>query len=373
LPFGLRTAPLIFNLFAEALHWILESQLGWEFVSHYLDDIIITIRELDFTSISEAASKFVTLTNLLGIPRNDAKDECGQRIIVLGYLLDTNTFEISIPDEKLQKIRNTITEALQKDSMTLREIQVIAGLLSWASPAVQLGWVFCKRLWRFETQFAPYHTQKRLSIPLEVADDLRWWHESIATFNGIRFFDDPSRTPFHLFTDACKKGMGGFYYEQGSPEWESNIAKISILNSFSIPVIDADEKATFDINIYEVRAVRLALEQWGPQWRHQRLVIFTDNNATFRGIQKGYLDSSANNDLRRLLCLAVEYDIELQPHWLAGTSNQLADALSRSDFNSVANWCPHWQLRPTTTFLSYHHLRKSGSMKWNLCSPTKQS
>jgi hypothetical protein len=55
--------------------------------------------------------------------------------------------------------------------------------------------------------------------------------------------------------------MGGFYYEQGSPEWESNIAKISILNLFSVLVIDADEKATFDINIYKVRAVRLALEQ----------------------------------------------------------------------------------------------------------------
>ena len=93
-----------------------------------------------------------------------------------------------------------------------------------------------------------------------MADDLRWWHESIATFNGIRFFDDPLRTPFYLFIDACKKGIGGFYYEQGSFEWESNIAKILILNLFSVLVIDADEKATFNINIYEVRAVRLALE-----------------------------------------------------------------------------------------------------------------
>jgi len=94
-----------------------------------------------------------------------------------------------------------------------------------------------------------------------------------------------------------------------------------ISNSFSIPVIDVNQRAVFDINIYEVRAVRLALEQWGPRWRHQRLVIFIDNNATFRGIKKGYLDSIANTDLRRLLCLAVEYDIDLQPHWLAGASN----------------------------------------------------
>jgi hypothetical protein len=54
--------------------------------------------------------------------------------------------------------------------------------------------------------------------------------------------------------------MEGFYYEQGSPEWESNIAKILILNLFSILIINADEKVTFDINVYKVRAVRLALK-----------------------------------------------------------------------------------------------------------------
>ena len=62
--------------------------------------------------INGIALKFITLTDLLGIPRNDAKDECGQRISVLGYLLDTNTFEMSIPDEKIIKIRNAIDNAL---------------------------------------------------------------------------------------------------------------------------------------------------------------------------------------------------------------------------------------------------------------------
>jgi hypothetical protein len=76
------------------------------------------------------ASQFITLTDLLGIPRNDEKDEYGQRTLVLGYLLDTNTFEILIPDEKIIKIRNAIDDALQKHVMTLREVQVIAGLLS---------------------------------------------------------------------------------------------------------------------------------------------------------------------------------------------------------------------------------------------------
>ena len=68
------------------------------------------------------ASQFITLTDLLDIPRNDEKDEYGQRTLVLGYLLDMNTFEMLIPDEKIIKIRNAIDDALQKHVMTLREV-----------------------------------------------------------------------------------------------------------------------------------------------------------------------------------------------------------------------------------------------------------
>ena len=38
----------------------------------------------------------------------------------------------------------------------------------------------------------------------------------MTNFNGVRFFDDPLRIPFHLFIDAYKKGIGGFYYERSS-------------------------------------------------------------------------------------------------------------------------------------------------------------
>ena len=58
------------------------------------------------------ASKFITLTDLLGIPYNNAKDEYRQRILVLRYLLDINTFEMSILDKKIIKIYNTIDNTL---------------------------------------------------------------------------------------------------------------------------------------------------------------------------------------------------------------------------------------------------------------------
>ena len=40
LPFGLRSAPKIFNAMADAIHWCIEQQ-GVEHADHYLDDFII--------------------------------------------------------------------------------------------------------------------------------------------------------------------------------------------------------------------------------------------------------------------------------------------------------------------------------------------
>ena len=38
LPFGLRTAPYIFDLFSKALRWMLIAVLSWSIILHYLDD-----------------------------------------------------------------------------------------------------------------------------------------------------------------------------------------------------------------------------------------------------------------------------------------------------------------------------------------------
>ena len=41
LPFGLRSAPFLFNLLSEALEWILKNNYGLKHVLHILDDFFI--------------------------------------------------------------------------------------------------------------------------------------------------------------------------------------------------------------------------------------------------------------------------------------------------------------------------------------------
>lgn len=146
LPFGLRTAPFLFNLFAEALHWIVQSWLGWEKTCHLLDDIIHIVPQSQYQQLESKVRNFVQLTNFLGIPRNDSKFELGQVITVFGYELDTTSFTIRLPLKKVEKVQAAVNTTLTKKKLTLWEVQVVAGLLSWSAPAVQLGWVFCRRL-----------------------------------------------------------------------------------------------------------------------------------------------------------------------------------------------------------------------------------
>lgn len=206
LPFGLRTAPFLFNLFAEALHWILESWLGWEYICHLLDDIIHVIPQAQYRQLRGKVQDFVYITNYLGIPRNDGKFALGQVVTVFGYELDTRSFTIRLPPEKVEKVQTAIDTVRAKKKVTLWDIQVIAGLLSWSAPAVQLGWVFCRRLWDFERRFSTHRPHQHIKISQEVYEDLHWWAELLPHSNGIHFFDDAARKTYYLYTDASGEG-----------------------------------------------------------------------------------------------------------------------------------------------------------------------
>lgn len=101
--FGLATAPFIFNLFAEALHWIIASFLRWV-LCHYLDDFVAIFKAKDATSerLTTETEAYIQLTDLLDIPRNDSKDSQGTIVIVFGIEIDTSCFTARLPKEKLE-------------------------------------------------------------------------------------------------------------------------------------------------------------------------------------------------------------------------------------------------------------------------------
>ena len=100
LPFGLRSAPKIFNAVADFIAWVLACQ-GVNCQLHYLDDFLL-IAAPNFQQGHEFLA--ITLQTLarLGIPVVTHKTEGPTTILVfLGILIDTYNFELRLLAEKL--------------------------------------------------------------------------------------------------------------------------------------------------------------------------------------------------------------------------------------------------------------------------------
>ena len=101
LPFGLRSAPKIFNAVVDALCWCLQ-QAGICFVLHYLDDYII-VSPPNSSECARALEILGQTCAQLGVPMAANKSEGPvTSLVFLGIVIDTVAGELHLPDDKLQ-------------------------------------------------------------------------------------------------------------------------------------------------------------------------------------------------------------------------------------------------------------------------------
>ena len=99
LPFGLRTAPRIFNLFSEAIHWILETLYGWK-LTHYLDDFLVVFPPSDEDTIQSHSFDFDTVLSQMGFTKAADKDMEGTSVVHLGFIIESTAMEVTLPLHK---------------------------------------------------------------------------------------------------------------------------------------------------------------------------------------------------------------------------------------------------------------------------------
>ena len=154
-------------------------------------------------------------------------------------------------------------------------------------------------------------------IPSKVKRDLYWWNTLLKNWSS-HSIASRKRCTYEVWTDASgKKGIGG---------WNK-----SELFSTRVPARHRKKH----INFKEMFAVLHAFILWHKQWHHGKVVLFCDNSAVVKGINKHSIRGPAIHPLQTILLIAAAFDIELVAIWIPTHENVIADAASRYDFHKL--------------------------------------
>ena len=127
LPFGLRSAPFIFNQVADAFEWICREEFGISDLIHLLGNFL-TAGPAASGICSRWLEIILAACTYLGIPVAEEKTEASTASLTfLGIHLDTNLLEARLPDDKLAELRDLLVMFSGLLSCTKRDLLSLAG------------------------------------------------------------------------------------------------------------------------------------------------------------------------------------------------------------------------------------------------------
>ncbi len=181
LPFGLRSAPKLYNAIADGLLWIL-ANMDQVMCIHYLDDFLL-FGSPDSCQCGTSLERALTRCKELGVPIAPAKTEGpATKLIFLGIELDTASLTMSLPREKLERLCTMIRDWESKKSCTKRELLSLIGYLQHACRVIKPGRSFLRRMIDLSARVRALHHRVRLNAGFR--SDLKWWHCFLPLWNG---------------------------------------------------------------------------------------------------------------------------------------------------------------------------------------------
>ena len=337
LPFGLRSAPFIFNQLSDALEWILKHNYGLKYVLHILDDFFLA----EHTKL-DCLLSFSTLLRFFMVVKAPvvASKTLGpsQVLEFMGIILDSVRMEARLPDDKLTRIRDLLESFTNRRSARLVELQSLIGTLQFACKVVVPGRTFLQRIINLTRGVPSRFHHVRLNK--EFFKDIAMWKSFLSSWNGRSFFLDSALTPtpdLELYTDAASTvGFGGFFrgkWFQG--KWP--------------PHLRINKDLGISIEWQELFPIVVACAIWYPHFSGKRLQFWCDNETVVSIINSGHSKAPRIMDLVRLLVLlSMKYNFFVRAQHVPGVSNAIADALSRFQVQRFRELAPHADPHPCT-------------------------
>ena len=194
LPFGLRSAPFIFNSIVDMAEWILVNSYQIPDLLHYLDDFI-TAGPPQSLQCAHNLATAMQVCQRVGLPFHPAKCVGPSTVlVVLGIELDSFNQVAHLPQEKLLALKNLISSWLPRKWCNRHELESLIGHLHHAAKVVWPGRTSLRRMIDLLCCFRWRDHPVRLNREYHL--HLLWWHQFLEDWHGVSFW---------LFPGCCRQ------------------------------------------------------------------------------------------------------------------------------------------------------------------------
>jgi hypothetical protein len=256
--------------------------------------------------------------------------------VVLGWLLDTRRFLISLPDDKFEAWLGQLIETVARGWITFSDLETLVGRLNHAATIIPLSRHFLNRI--RDRQKKGLHQNQRVTLSKHELLDLELWMAFLSlAHKGISINQVIMRQPnFLMWSDSCPYGVGG--YNLAGRGWRIMIPEASPLFGESSINNWLEFLGTL-INVWLV-----CLDD--PMGSRCLLALGDSTTAIGWVWRSGRVDHSSvcfeviQETARKLASLLIDSSHVLATQHLQGTLNIVADLLSftqtRDKFNPIA-------------------------------------
>lgn len=319
LPFGIASAPRVFTKILKVIFSHIRS-MGIDSY-FYIDDSLLQAENFDLAV--QNTEKVKTFIESVGFDINIEKSVFipTNRIIFLGYIIDSVLFKVFLPEEKVRKIIELSNKMLKAHKVSIRSLAQLTGLYSSAHYAVQYAHLFHRYLDLDKTQ--ALHASNNnfnsfLNISVEGKSEIVWWLENVKTVNGRPIRNDsPS---YYLHTDASLNGWGAvFHGKQTQGHWSL-------------------EEQCLHINILELKAIYFSIISLCCHIERTHICVKSDSSTAVN-----YINNQGGSVLplleitKQIWHWCIKNKVLLSAVHIPGKENIIPDNLSRN-FNDTSEW-----------------------------------
>jgi hypothetical protein len=313
LPFGLACAPWVFTKTLRPVAAQLR-QLGMRLIV-YIDDILVLAESQ--RKAQEHLLGLVYLLENLGFVINKEKSilDPTQEIEFLGFVINSKTLELSLPQRKIKQIKTDIKQLVKQTSVPARKLSQLIGRLQAGMKAVPPAPLFYRNLQRslieaLDQGDQNYTTPTRLS--LEAREELTWWMEHLSAWNGKTLLAE--KPVLVIESDASRLGWGAVCGDirTGGP-W-------------------TQAETRYHINCLEAIAAFLALRCFTAQKQNISVLLRIDNMTVVSYVNNlgGTVSTQLNEIVKKMWLWSLNQNIYITAEHLPGVLNCMADQESRT-------------------------------------------